>query len=146
MRGVSKKVGHEVIASGVCHYCQRGYFVLQVEHVIPISRGGTSARDNLVGACKSCNMEKLDFTPDEWRAYRVDQGLSWPPDYAGDIIAAREMQGDPLSADEAAWVRAWYGRLRPTGLVLTEDFTWVLAVTPYDDRLLSQTGGRADVA
>jgi hypothetical protein len=51
----------------------------QVDHVIPLSRGGTDDWDNLAPACRWCNMEKGDFTPEEYRAYREEQGLGWPP-------------------------------------------------------------------
>ena len=47
--------------------------------MIPLSRGGTDDRANLVPACKPCNMDKLDFTPEEWRAWREEEGLRWPP-------------------------------------------------------------------
>lgn len=45
-----------------CHYCG---VVLSLsnatlDHVIPVSRGGKSARRNLVISCKSCNQEKGD--------------------------------------------------------------------------------------
>ena len=61
-----------------CHYCDEG--ATQVDHVVPYSRGGTDTLDNLVPACDSCNMEKLVFTVDEWRAYRLERGLCWPPE------------------------------------------------------------------
>lgn len=77
VRKVPDAVRRDVMSSGACHYC--GDFPTQVDHVIPVTRGGTSARDNLVAACRRCNLEKLDYTPDEWRAYRASIGASWPP-------------------------------------------------------------------
>jgi hypothetical protein len=68
----------EVIWSGPCVYCG-DEAQLQVDHVIPLSRGGTDDRDNLAPACKRCNMEKLDFKPEEWREWREQEGLGWPP-------------------------------------------------------------------
>lgn len=50
-------------SNGVCAYCKitmdtRKQFT--VDHVIPVSRGGTDDPDNLVACCKSCNSKKHD--------------------------------------------------------------------------------------
>lgn len=53
---------------GLCKYCGKdissGY---QVDHVMPLSRGGSNWPDNLALACKSCNSSKKDKTLTEWR-------------------------------------------------------------------------------
>lgn len=44
-----------------CHYCGRSAgpnVTLQVDHVIPLSKGGTDDRSNLVAACWDCNQGK----------------------------------------------------------------------------------------
>ena len=41
-----------------CQYCGLQTRDLTIDHVIPKSRGGTHAWDNLVSACKSCNHRK----------------------------------------------------------------------------------------
>ncbi len=42
--------------SYTCHYCGReGH---EVDHLIPIARGGTDDPANLVAACRSCNARK----------------------------------------------------------------------------------------
>lgn len=76
----------EILWSGPCAYCG-DLNPTQVDHVIPRSRGGTSDRGNLAPACRSCNLEKLDFTPDEWREWRLSEGLCWPPQSAREVIA-----------------------------------------------------------
>ena len=68
----------EVLESGPCVYCGEP-FPNEVDHVLPVSRGGTGAPENLVAACGPCNRQKLDFTPDEWREWRESEGLEWPP-------------------------------------------------------------------
>lgn len=46
-------------ASGVGRIGSRVYFVdLQIEHMIPVCRGGTNALTNLVLACEPCNRKK----------------------------------------------------------------------------------------
>lgn len=42
-----------------CHYCGRKR-VLTLDHVIPVSKGGTHTEANIVPACRSCNSAKGD--------------------------------------------------------------------------------------
>ncbi|TFH42415.1 MAG: HNH endonuclease [Chrysiogenales bacterium] len=58
-------------ASGICHYCG-GTFPpssLTMDHIIPIGRGGTSEKMNIVAACKECNTRKKTLLPVEWDEY-----------------------------------------------------------------------------
>jgi len=53
----------------VCSYCfksvdDRGG--LHVDHKIPLSRGGRSTMENLVVACRTCNLQKSSRTDTEW--------------------------------------------------------------------------------
>jgi len=59
------------IADGVCHYCRGrvGPRSLTMDHIVPMGRGGTSARGNVVPACKDCNSKKKSMVPVEWQAY-----------------------------------------------------------------------------
>jgi 5-methylcytosine-specific restriction endonuclease McrA len=82
---ITAKVREEVLWSGPCAYCGDRN-PTQVDHIIPRSRGGTDDRENLAPACRMCNMEKLDFTPDEYREYRESEGLGWPPQSIRDFI------------------------------------------------------------
>ncbi len=52
-----------------CHYCDEGLYE-HLEHCIPLSRGGTHTKENLVPSCAPCNLSKGDKTPDEWDKYR----------------------------------------------------------------------------
>lgn len=49
-----------------CVYCGKKSEYLEVDHVLPRSRGGLDTLDNLVCACRSCNRSKSDKTPEEW--------------------------------------------------------------------------------
>ncbi|RYE38414.1 MAG: HNH endonuclease [Hyphomicrobiales bacterium] len=40
------------------------------EHLLPRARGGGNKADNIVGACRSCNVSKQAKTVEEFRAYR----------------------------------------------------------------------------
>jgi hypothetical protein len=39
------------------------------DHVMPKSRGGSNESENLMLTCKSCNSQKKDKTPSEYRTY-----------------------------------------------------------------------------
>jgi excisionase family DNA binding protein len=48
-------------SGGRCHYCQEALHPLRnftVDHVIPVARGGSNDRSNLVAACRRCNISK----------------------------------------------------------------------------------------
>lgn len=49
-----------------CAYCldQDGPF--EIDHIIPVSRGGTDDSENLTVACSVCNRSKGARTPREW--------------------------------------------------------------------------------
>lgn len=56
-------------APGLCHYCgsKVSYRELTMDHLVPLSRGGRSTRENLVPSCKNCNNLKKTMLPIEWQ-------------------------------------------------------------------------------
>jgi 5-methylcytosine-specific restriction endonuclease McrA len=52
---------------GKCHWCGEkvGRFY-HVDHVVPLSKGGSNGPENLVIACAFCNISKHDRLPHEW--------------------------------------------------------------------------------
>jgi 5-methylcytosine-specific restriction endonuclease McrA len=58
-------------APGVCYYCSSrvAYQQLTMDHLVPLSRGGRSTKDNLVPSCKECNNKKKTMLPVEWEDY-----------------------------------------------------------------------------
>ncbi len=59
------------LAAGICYYCSKQYKAkeLTMDHVVPLSRGGRSTKDNLVMSCKECNTKKKTLLPMEWKEY-----------------------------------------------------------------------------
>lgn len=49
-----------------CAYCDADA-PLEAEHRMPLSRGGTSAKENIVPACGQCNRRKHTMTEEEFR-------------------------------------------------------------------------------
>lgn len=55
---------------GYCPYCWEKIGVGTIEHVLPVSRGGTNDRNNLAWVCQTCNGQKNDKTLKEFRIYQ----------------------------------------------------------------------------
>ena len=54
-----------------CTYC-KGIFpisMMEIDHKIPISRGGPDIKENITPACKHCNSQKNAKTPEEYKEY-----------------------------------------------------------------------------
>ncbi len=67
-----KKISQQVFErdSYTCKYCGKVGGTLEVDHVIPFSKGGSDELDNLVCACKKCNRQKKDKTLEEFKRWR----------------------------------------------------------------------------
>lgn len=61
-----------------CAYClaNTSLSLLQVEHVVPLSRGGRNGLTNILPSCGACNADKSDRTPSEWDDDRAAHGLT----------------------------------------------------------------------
>jgi len=53
---------------GICQWCGKhiGLYHATVDHVFPVSRGGTNTWRNVVAACKVCNTHKGNMTGPEY--------------------------------------------------------------------------------
>ena len=49
-----------------CVYCGKNNVPLEIEHIIPKTRGGTNRIDNLAIACRECNQKKGNKTAEEY--------------------------------------------------------------------------------
>jgi len=62
-----------------CAYCgdRPGRSHLEIDHLIPRSKGGSDGEENLVPACKPCNQGKSDsfYVPPAYRLKTDDEGL-----------------------------------------------------------------------
>lgn len=57
-----------------CQYC--GAPATEIDHIVPVSRGGMTNLDNLACVCGPCNRSKGDRTPEEWSPDQVRQRLA----------------------------------------------------------------------
>ena len=64
------------LQAGVCHYCGKpvGAEALTMDHVVPVARGGLSAKGNVVPACEACNKSKKCLTPAEQILAELEKG------------------------------------------------------------------------
>jgi len=83
-----------------CAYCGKRDTPLEVEHIVPKSRGGTNRVSNLTLACHACNQRKGDHTAAEWGHPAIQQ-------------QARQPLGDAAAVNATRW--ALYQRLAATG-------------------------------
>lgn len=51
---------------GKCYWCHKKLTTYHVDHIIPLSRGGSNWPDNIVMACPTCNCSKHNKLPHEW--------------------------------------------------------------------------------
>lgn len=51
--------------NATCQYCGEQPKSLEVEHVVPRSKGGRNVWENVTTACRACNAHKRDRTPEE---------------------------------------------------------------------------------
>jgi 5-methylcytosine-specific restriction endonuclease McrA len=86
-----------------CAYCHKGNRPLQVEHIMPKTRGGTNRVSNLTLACEPCNQKKGDRTAEEFGFPQIQ-------------AQARAPLKDAAAVNTTRW--ALYGRLIHTGLTV----------------------------
>ena len=84
-----------------CVYCQQTGVPLQIEHLVPKSRGGSHRVSNLTLACGSCNQKKGSRTPEEFGFPRLQAQAGLP-------------LKDAAAVNSTRW--ALYERLKTSGL------------------------------
>jgi hypothetical protein len=61
-----------------CAYCGKTTVPLEVEHIVPTSRGGTDRVSNLTIACRKCNLNKGDKTAEEFGYPQLQRQATQP--------------------------------------------------------------------
>ena len=84
-----------------CAYCGKTDVPLEIEHIIPKSRGGTDRVSNLTLACHDCNQKKGDLTAEEFGFPEVQKQSKKP-------------LRDAAMLNTTRW--ALYNKLKETGL------------------------------
>lgn len=58
----------------ICQYCGSVGGILEVDHIIPFSKGGSDDIDNLTTSCRRCNRQKKDKPVEEFLKWRKERG------------------------------------------------------------------------
>jgi hypothetical protein len=68
-----------VMSEGACRFCGDRLGPFEVEHLVPLCRGGSNDLSNLACSCVSCNTQKGTMLLHEWAQWRQHNGMDWPP-------------------------------------------------------------------
>ena len=79
-----------------CAYCKAKSIPLQIEHIIPRSRGGTKRVSNLTVACEDCNQSKNNLTAAEFGHPNIQKQALRPLKDAAAVNATRYAIGAAL--------------------------------------------------
>lgn len=96
-KGISKRLRFEIFNRDgfSCVYCGKTAAdeTLEIDHVVPVSKGGANDKSNLVTACFSCNRGKSDRPIDgvEPEKEKTDQILAMAKMYAKRSLAITSM-------------------------------------------------------
>ncbi len=72
-----------------CAYCGATHLPLQIEHIVPKSRGGSNRIANLAIACEACNLKKGAHTAEAFGFPNVQQQAQQPLKDAAAVNASR---------------------------------------------------------
>jgi len=79
-----------------CAYCGAKDLPLQVEHIVPKTRGGSDRASNLTLSCERCNQKKGTLTAAEFGFPNIQKQAQKPLKDAAAVNATRYMIGDML--------------------------------------------------
>ena len=89
----------QALRSGRCVYC--GAVATVVDHVVPVSKGGSLDLTNLVPACQPCNAAKGASSPAQWLSYLAVQ-RDGPLPEPEPVEPVRKDNADPVGLVEIA--------------------------------------------
>lgn len=123
---VTKRTRFEVLRRDnfTCRYCRSAEGALTIDHVTPVALGGTDDPDNLVAACRDCNMGKGSSAPD---GEVVEQVAADAERWRAAMDRAAEVLSGELEAKDAyvaAFLGAWpsYRHLPDSTIATVETF------------------------
>lgn len=67
-----KKISKQILKRDnyTCNYCNQVGGILEIDHIMPITKGGTNDFHNLITSCRKCNRQKKDKTVQEFYKWR----------------------------------------------------------------------------
>jgi len=100
-----------------CAYCGKTDLPLQIEHIVPKSRGGSDRASNLTLACKKCNLAKGNKTAEEFGYLGIQKQAKKPLKDAAAINSIRwqlfeQLKGFGFEIECGSGGRTKYNRIR----------------------------------
>jgi hypothetical protein len=82
-----------MLPQAACYYCgaPSGRQRLEIDHAIPLVRGGEERSENRLPACRSCNQAKYDRTYEGSRLEMAGEYETEPPTFFGETDFARRV-------------------------------------------------------
>ncbi|WP_152548756.1 HNH endonuclease [Kozakia baliensis] len=84
----------------VTHYSKR-HDSLEVDHILPVSRGGSDDEGNLTCACRNCNRAKGDMTAKDFFAFRKTKSLPVSRRFASSVGGLSRSDSDDSDAKDS---------------------------------------------
>ena len=106
---IPKRTRFEVLRRDnyTCRYCRSTDNPLTIDHVTPVSLGGTDDPSNLVACCKDCNAGKSSTSPDENTVAQVaEEALRWRTalrQAMDDVNSERDQQRERFTWFTESW-------------------------------------------
>ena len=100
-----------------CAYCNAKEIPLQIDHIVPKSKGGSNRVDNLTLACESCNLKKSNYPLEIFSPKNKKVAHQASFKHAAKVNSARNALGKALSqfslpVEEGTGGQTKYNRMR----------------------------------
>lgn len=133
---VSRRLRFEILRRDghTCRYCggKAPDVSLTVDHVVPVTLGGSDSPDNLVAACQDCNAGKSSVSPDSPIVSEVsDDNDRWQAALATARHQLERSTVDHLSVDLAMFDGAWATWNYQDGSLVRRPSNWQQSVVAF---------------
>ena len=95
-----------------CVYCKKKNLPLEVEHIIPKSRGGSSRVSNLTTSCRKCNVDKGTQTAEEFGHPNIQKLAKQSLKSTVFMNVVRKILSNQINAEETFGYITKYGRIK----------------------------------
>ena len=95
-----------------CVYCGKSNIPLEVEHIIPKSKGGSIRVSNLAISCRKCNLKKGALTAEEFGFPKIQKKAKESLKSTAFMNIVRKMLARQINAEETFGYITKYGRIK----------------------------------
>ena len=95
-----------------CVYCKKKDIPLEVEHINPKSRSGSSRVSNLAISCRKCNLKKGSQTAEEFGFPEIQKQAKKSLKATAFMNVVRKMLAEQINAEETFGYITKYGRIK----------------------------------